>query len=151
MSKLIAVWGSPNSGKTSFTVKLALILADVNQHVPGKEIIICETNYQMNPRDCDSEETRAARYVDTAREALQAKFVADFTKKVYACTSEYPNLKGIIYYELLDQPQIEKKAGQWAGEAHFGFYRCDANGDNCIAKPAYYELRETINEIKAGV
>ena len=23
MSKLIAVWGSPNSGKTSFTVKLA--------------------------------------------------------------------------------------------------------------------------------
>ena len=58
-----------------------------------------------------------------------------------------PKMKGIIFYELLDEPIYERDRGSYNGESHFGFIECDINGKNQVKKPAFYSLQKKIKEI----
>ena len=92
------------------------------------------------------EERKQELKIDENRYKWQAEWIPEFIDILVNCNN--PKLKGIIFYELLDEPVYEKNDGKYNGESHFGFIECDRNGQNQIRKPAFYGLQKKINEIK---
>lgn len=126
---------------------IELLIKDVTNHIPESDIIICETNFWMNIHDRYSEEYKKALKNAEKRNEFQAKWIPEFIQKLTDLNE--PKLKGVIFYELLDEPSFEKK-GSYNGESHFGFIECDENGDNQVRKPAFYVLKDKIKEINNG-
>lgn len=119
------------------------LIADVKRNIPGKEFLICETNFWMNPMGRDPIEKQNALQVKEIRDKNQAEWVVSFTKRV--AEMKDPALLGIIFYELLDEPALE--GDSYCGEAHFGFIECDRDGKNKRKKPAYDSLKACVKEL----
>lgn len=122
------------------------LMNEVAQNIPDSDIMICETNYWMNILDRYPEEHKDALKNAEKRNELHAKWVPEFIDTLMGCNN--PRLKGIIFYELLDEPNFEEDSEGYKGESHFGFIECDRKGQNQIKKPAFYALQEKIKEIK---
>lgn len=122
-----------------------LILAEVGGHIPEGDFMICETNQWMNFHARWDEEKRALIANKETRDALQAEWVPSFIQKLY--DMDEPRFKGVIFYELLDEPGFERQAGHYHGESHFGFIECDERGGNRVMKPVCKSVREKITEL----
>ncbi|MBE6611321.1 MAG: hypothetical protein E7632_02410 [Ruminococcaceae bacterium] len=67
-----------------------------------------------------------------------------------AAALDEPRFKGVIFYELLDEPGFERNAGHYNGESHFGFIACDEHGQNRRPKPVCAAITEAIREVRAA-
>lgn len=121
------------------------LIADVKENIPGKDMVICETNFWMHPMSRDPIEKQNALKVKEIRYKNQAEWVPEFIQKMIDLHE--PKLKCLFFYELLDEPFFEKQMGKYYGESHFGFIECDENGKNQVRKPAFYTLKSKIEEI----
>ncbi|MBO4734093.1 MAG: glycosyl hydrolase 53 family protein [Clostridia bacterium] len=119
------------------------LIADVKKNIPGKDFIICETNFWMHPMSRDPIEKQNALKVKELRDENQKKWVPEFIEKVADLKDS--SILGIVFYELLDEPVFEKD--EYCGEAHFGFIACDRNGKNKVKKPAYDSLKNCIKKL----
>ncbi len=119
------------------------LIDDVKKNIPGKDFIICETNFWMHPMGRDPVEKQNALKVKELRDENQKKWVPEFIEKIVGLKD--PSILGIVFYELLDEPYYEKE--DYCGEAHFGFIECDANGGNKLKKPAYESLKNCIKNL----
>ena len=122
------------------------LMADVTAHIPDTDIMICETNYWMNLHERYTEEKKQALKTEEYRNEEQAKWVPEFIDTLIEINN--PHLKGVIFYELLDEPVYEESKGSYVGESHFGFIKCDKYGMDKEPKPAYYALLEKCKELK---
>ena len=122
-----------------------LLLADVVGHIPEGDFMICETNQWMNFHARWDEEKRALIANKESRDALQAEWVPSFIQKLYDL--DEPRFKGVIFYELLDEPGFESNAGTYHGESHFGFIECDSHGENRVYKPVCKTASNKIKEL----
>lgn len=122
-----------------------LIIKEVASKIPEGDFMICETNQWMNFHARWDEEKRALIANRESRNALQAEWVPSFIQKVYDL--DEPRFKGIIFYELLDEPGFERQAGHYHGESHFGFIECDEAGANRVFKPAWKTMSDKIKEL----
>ncbi|MBE6758232.1 MAG: hypothetical protein E7552_06790 [Ruminococcaceae bacterium] len=122
-----------------------LIVTDVCQTIPDADIMICETNQWMNLHERWDEAKRDVVRNRESRNALQAEWTASFIQKVY--DMHEPRFKGIIFYELLDEPRFEREQGAYHGESHFGFAECNDEGGDRIYKPAWYAVADKIREL----
>jgi len=95
---------------------------------PEYSLIICETNFWAN--DLES--------VYTDHE--QAEWNSEFAQKVYRYPSD--RVKGMIFYELMDEPTFEVSKGSYHGESHFGFIECDLDGNILRKKQTYDNIKE---------
>jgi hypothetical protein len=127
---------------------IKLLMDDVISHIPDCDIILCETNYWMNLHKRYPKERKEALKNAENRYMWQAEWIPEFLDTVINCNTE--KLKAIVFYELLDEPVFEIESGEYNGESHFGLVECDKDGSNQVKKPAFYTLREKINEIKLG-
>lgn len=123
------------------------LLDELTVKLAGRDFMFCETNYWMHPHPKFSDEQNARVFIDEKRNCAQAEWVSAYTKRAYGLTEKYPAFKGIIHYELMDEPAFEKHDGKYNGESHFGFIACDANGNDPVRKPAFYALKEAIEEL----
>ena len=123
---------------------IKLLLEDLKKHIPDSDFMICETNFWMHPMGRDPIEKQEALKVTEKRYAGQEKWVPEFIDKLVSI--DEPKLKGVIFYELLDEPVFEIDRGSYHGESHFGFIECDRNGKNQVKKPAFYSLQKKIKE-----
>lgn len=122
------------------------LMNDVLAHIPDTDIMICETNFWMNLHNRYPEERKEALKKKENRYKWQAEWVPEFIDTLIR--SDNPHLKGVIFYELLDEPVYENDCGNYHGESHFGFIECDINGQNRIPKPAFYALQKKCKELK---
>lgn len=126
-------WYSDAESKSDF-IKL---LDWIESKFGNMPVLISETNF-WGPywKDKTSEET----------EELQKEWVCSFTEHIYNDTPEH--CLGLCIYELMDEPAIEIGNGSFHGEAHFGFYKCDAYGKNAIPKAVVNGFSDTIKKLK---
>ena len=122
-----------------------LIVAEVASHIPEGDFMICETNQWMNFHARWDEEKRALIANKESRDALQAQWVPSFIQKLYDL--DEPRFKGVIFYELLDEPGFERHEGHYHGESHFGFIECDEQGGNRVFKPVCKTCADKIKEL----
>ena len=122
-----------------------LLLADVVKNIPEGDFMICETNQWMNFHARWDEEKRALIANKESRDALQAEWVPSFIQKLY--DMDEPRFKGVIFYELLDEPGFERQEGHYHGESHFGFIECDEQGGNRVFKPVWKTCADKIKEL----
>lgn len=122
------------------------LINEVTKNIPDSDIMICETNYWMNLLDRYPQEHKESLKDAEKRNKLQAEWVPEFIDTLIDCNN--PRLKGIILYELLDEPNFEEDSGKYQGESHFGFIECDRKGQNQIKKPAFFSLQQKVKEIK---
>lgn len=122
------------------------LMNDVLAHIPDTDLMICETNYWMNLHNRYPEERKEALKKDEIRDEWHAEWVTEFIDKLIKINN--PRLKAVMFYELLDEPIYQKDHGSYHGESHFGFIKCDINGQNRQPKPAYYALQKKCKEIK---
>ena len=122
------------------------LMNDVIEHIPDADIMICETNYWMNLHNRYPEERKEALKKDENRYKWQAEWVPEFIDTLLKINN--PRLKGVIFYELLDEPIYEEDNGSYHGESHFGFIECDRYGQNRKPKPAYFALQKKCKELK---
>lgn len=125
---------------------IQLLMEDVEKNIPDCNFMICETNLWMNLHKRYSEERKQALQKAENRDELQAEWVPEFMDTV--AKIDNPKLKGVIFYELLDEPVFEEQSGKYNGESHFGFISCDKNGENRKEKPAFYVLQNKIMNMK---
>lgn len=105
------------------------ILRRVQDRYP-QDIFICETNiWPFNPgMESDYEN-------DTT-------FLPNAMRHVY---HNYPHVKAMIFYELLDEPDFEIHKGQYEGESHFGFVKVNKNDFSIgTKKPIYYQVQKML-------
>jgi hypothetical protein len=122
-------------------------LAWLQRRFPGRDCLFCECNWRTftNQHDIVTENGEAAvdkGYNYLERDALQAVWISNFMDLMMK--SDIKNLRGIIFYELVDQIAY----GENHAEAMYGFMRCDRNGDNKVPKIAYQVLKNKIAEAK---
>jgi hypothetical protein len=92
------------------------------------------------------EDSRYAMLLDqNQRDRNQAEWVVEFTKKLFHLPN--PKFKGIFYYELMDEPAIERNIGHYYGESHFSFINCDDKGKNRERKPVFAAVKQMIAEL----
>jgi hypothetical protein len=125
---------------------ITLLVDDVCRRIPESDILICETNFWMNLHPRWDEAQRAIVMNEATRDAGQAAWAPEFLKKCAALAE--PRFKGVIFYELLDEPGFERHAGRYHGESHFGFIACDEAGQNRSAKPVCDTVAKAIREIR---
>ncbi len=122
-----------------------LILRAASRHIPDSDFMICETNQWMNFHHRWDEEKCAAIATRDVRNAMQAEWAPAFIQKLYDI--DFPRFKGVIFYELLDEPGFERQAGKYNGESHFGFIECDERGENRVKKPVFETVKKKIKEL----
>lgn len=121
------------------------LVADVCRNIPEGDLMICETNQWMNLHERWDDEKKALVANRDTRNALQAEWVPSFIQKVYDMNE--PRFKGVIFYEMLDEPRFEKENGGYHGESHFGFVECDDEGGNRVFKPSWRTMAAKIKEL----
>lgn len=122
-----------------------LIVKEVCDNIHESDIMIHETNQWMNFHARWDKEKCALIENRETRNALQAEWVPSFIQKVYDLKE--PRFKGIVFYELLDEPGFERNAGHYHGESHFGFIECDEQGGNRVYKPVFETATKKIKEL----
>ena len=125
---------------------IKLLMEDVMKNVPDCDIMLCEVNYWMNIHDRYPKERKEELKKAENRYKWQAEWIPEFIDTLIDCNN--PRLKGIIFYELLDELNFEEDSGKYQGESHFGFIECDRKGQNRIKKPAFFSLQQKVKEIK---
>ena len=120
---------------------IKLLMEDVGKNIPDCDIMICEANLWMNLHERYDEDRREGLKNAEIRDKWQAEWVPEFIDKLQSIKN--PRLKGVMFYELLDEPSFEN-SGEYSGEAHFGFVSCDKNGGNQKKKPVYYALQKKL-------
>ena len=123
------------------------LLAWLQRRFPKKDVLFCECNWRtfINQHDIVTENGESAvnkGYSKLERDALQAIWISDFMDLMMK--SNIKNLRGIIFYELLDEIAF----GENHGEAMYGFMRCDRDGGNKVPKIAFQVLKNKIAEAK---
>ena len=123
------------------------LLAWLQRRFPKKDVLFCECNWRtfINQHDIVTENGESAvnkGYSKLERDAKQSVWISDFMDLMM--NNHFPNLKGIIFYELLD----EIAYGENHGEAMYGFMRCDRDGGNKVPKIAFQVLKNKISEAK---
>ena len=73
-------------------------------------------------------------------ERAQANYLLEAMNRFY--NHPDPRIKGYMIYELLDEPALEK------GEAHFGLFLNDKDGNIGRPKIAYHEIAKYLNNTK---
>lgn len=124
------------------------LMNDLNENAPECDLMLCETNFWMNLHNRYPEERKEALKKAENRDKWQAEWVPEYVDKLIKINN--PKLKAVIFYELLDEPLCEIKRGNYNGEAHFGFIKCDWDGSNQERKPVFYTIQEKIKEIKGN-
>lgn len=124
---------------------IELLMNDVMKNIPDCDFMICETNFWMNLHNRYPPERKEALKKAENRDKWQAEWVPEFIDTLIKINN--PRLKGVIFYELLDEPCFEKNSGKYHGESHFGFIACDEKGKNKMPKPAFYSLKEKVEEL----
>lgn len=123
------------------------LLDELTVKLAGRDFMFCETNFWMHPHPKFTEEQNATILNPDKRDIAQAEWVESYTKRAFGLTEKYPTFKGIIHYELMDEPAFEQHDGRYNGESHFGFIACDANGNDPVRKPCFYALKKAIEEL----
>ena len=96
----------------------------------SQDILICETNIWPFTESMESDYEN-----DTT-------FLPNAMQEVY---NNYPRVKGMIFYELLDEPQYEMTAGRYEGESHFGFIKVNQSDFSIGAKkPIYHRVQRLL-------
>lgn len=105
------------------------ILARLSERY-SQDIIICETNIWPFTAQKESEYEN-----DTS-------FLPQIMHEVY---DNYSRVKGMIFYELLDEPQFEMQKGSYEGESHFGLVKVSRE-DFSIGekKPIYNRIQQML-------
>ena len=100
----------------------------LEKHFPGYDLMITECNYPALWGPYDDPDQKESEWLEMFLNAM----------------NDYPSdrLKGVMVYELLDQPAFEIQKGSYEGESHFSLVR--VKPDNTIAepKPAYYTVQK---------
>ena len=105
------------------------ILTRLSTRYP-QDIIICETNIWPFTESMESDYEN-----DT-------DFLPQAMRDVY---NNYPRVKGMIFYELLDEPQYEMSAGRYEGESHFGFVKVNRDDFSIgTKKPIYHRVQQML-------
>lgn len=96
----------------------------------SQDIMICETNIWPFTASQESEYEN-----DTT-------FLPNAMREIY---NNYPRVKGMIFYELLDEPQYQMTAGRYEGESHFGFIKVNSSDFSIGAKkPIYHRVQQML-------
>lgn len=105
----------------------------------GKEIIICEINtFPLFDLEVETQR-RTIEKLD-----VNDKFLPNVSKRIYEYAKTHPLVKGLVIYELLDEPfdGYPERDDKIHGEAHFGIVHAYANGDLGKPKPVYYRMQK---------
>lgn len=96
----------------------------------SQDIFICETNIWPFNAGMQQEYEN-----DTT-------FLPNAMRHVYR---NYPRVKAMIFYELLDEPDFEIHKGQYEGESHFGFVKVNKSDFSIGAKkPIYHQVQKML-------
>lgn len=103
---------------------------DMEARYPGYDFMVVECNYPAN----DGPFTEAA----------QAEWVKSFARIMDDYRSE--RMLGVIFYELFDQPNLQKGRDGWYGEAHFGLVNMGDDFVPAQPKEAYRRLQAMLKK-----
>ena len=95
------------------------------------DIIICETNWW--PESGNDKHNTDTTYLPSVMKQL---YRYDHKKA--------SRIKGVIFYELLDEMNYEASHGSFNGESHFGLIKADAKGNIGAKKPVYTAIQKLL-------